>query len=140
MGVPPRQREVTVRRKPLIADLLRWIAFIDEEGTGILQIRNEARELRCRDPEFETDGFFTARLWPAAEVPEATSVPPVTPSTDPASDPVQLLTFVAREMRRQQLQEAVGLKHPGHFRRACLLRALRASLIEMTRSGRTRQS
>ena len=35
-------------------------------------------------------------------------------------------------MSREQLQEAVGLKHRGHFRRAFLLPALRAGLIEMT--------
>ena len=138
----------SVRRNSLIADLLHRIAFIEKAGTGILRMRNESRDLRCRDPEFEADGFFTARFWPAPEVREATGAPTNTPATgqvtdhvtdhvtgqvtDHVTDQVGLLKVVAGEMSREQLQEAVGLKNRGHFRRAYLLPALRAGLIEMT--------
>jgi len=130
----------SVRRNSLIADLLHRIAFIEKAGTGILRIRNESRDLRCPDPEFEVNGFFTARFWPTPEVREATGAPTTTPITGQVADQVtvhvtdhvRFLSVVVGAMTREQLQEAVGLKHRGHFRRAYLLPALRAGLIEMT--------
>lgn len=126
----------SVRRNSLIADLLHRIAFIEKAGTGILRIRNESRDLRCPDPEFEVSGFFTARFWPTPEVREATGAPTTTPITGQVTvhvtDQVRLLRVVVGAMTREQLQAAVGLKHRGHFSRAYLLPALRAGLIEMT--------
>ena len=130
----------SVRRNSLIADLLHRIAFIEKAGTGILRIRNESRDLRCPDPEFEVNGFFTARFWPTPEVREATGAPTTTPITGQVADQVtvhvtdqvRLLSVVVGAMTREQLQAAVGLKHRGHFSRAYLLPALRAGLIEMT--------
>lgn len=126
----------SVRRNSLIADLLHRIAFIEKAGTGILRIKNESRDLRCPDPEFEVNGFFTARFWPTPEVREATGAPEAAPITDQGTDQVtgqvQLLSVMVGEMSREQLQEVVGLKHPGHFREAYLLPSLRAGLIEMT--------
>ena len=132
----------SVRRNSLIADLLHRIAFIEKAGTGILRIRHESRDLRCPDPEFEVNGFFTARFWPAPEVRETTGAPTAAPITgqvtDQVTDQVLLLSVMVGEMSREQLQEALGLKHRGHFREAYLLPALRAGLIEMTAPDKPR--
>ena len=42
------------------------------------------------------------------------------------------VTMPAGEMTRQQIQESLGLRHEDHFRKAYLLPALQAGLIEMT--------
>lgn len=57
----------SVRRNPLIADLLHRIAFIEKAGTGIRRMREEAREHRCPEPQFSADGFFTATFWPTTQ-------------------------------------------------------------------------
>ena len=44
------------------------------------------------------------------------------------------------EMSRQGIQEALGLKHRAYFRKAYLLPALRAGLIEMTIPDKPRSS
>jgi hypothetical protein len=44
------------------------------------------------------------------------------------------------EMTRQQLKEALGLKDDEHFRKAYLLPALEAGLIEMTIPDKPRSS
>ena len=44
------------------------------------------------------------------------------------------------EMTRQRLQEALGLKHEDHFRKAYLIPALRSGLIEMTIPDKPRSS
>ena len=42
------------------------------------------------------------------------------------------VTMPAGEMTRHQIQESLGLRHEDHFRKAYLLPALQAGLIEMT--------
>ena len=58
----------SIRRNALIADLLHRIDIIEKAGTGILRIRDEARNLNCPEPKFEANGFFTATFWPNPEV------------------------------------------------------------------------
>jgi ATP-dependent DNA helicase RecG len=56
----------SVRRNPLIADLLHRIAFIEKAGTGIRRMREEARKHKCPEPQFAANGFFTATFWPTS--------------------------------------------------------------------------
>lgn len=53
---------------------------------------------------------------------------------------VRLLSALAGEVPRQQLKEALGLKDDEHFRKAYLLPALGAGLIEMTIPDKPRSS
>lgn len=53
---------------------------------------------------------------------------------------VRLLSVLAGEMPRQQLKEALGLKDDEHFRKAYLLPALKAGLVEMTIPDKPRSS
>lgn len=53
---------------------------------------------------------------------------------------VRLLSVLASEMTWQQLKEALGLKDDEHFRKAYLLPALDAGLIEMTIPNKPRSS
>jgi hypothetical protein len=62
-----------------------------------------------------------------------TPPPEVTPE-------VRLLSVFSGEMTRQQLKTALGLKDDEHFRKAYLLPALKAGLIEMTIPGKPRSS
>ena len=133
----------SVRRNPLISDLLHRIEFIEMAGTGIRRIRDEARDLDCPEPEFAVDSFVTVTFRPNPAVraagPEATGedAPQVADqvndhATDQVADQVRLLRALSGEMTRQELQDAVGLRHRIHFSKAYLLPALRGRLIEMT--------
>lgn len=52
----------------------------------------------------------------------------------------RLLLVLAGEMSRQQIQEALMLKHADHFRAAYLTPALAANLLEMTQPDKPRSS
>ena len=54
----------SIRRNPLIADLLHRIGFIEMAGDGIRRIRDEARDLGCPEPEFAVDSFVTVTFRP----------------------------------------------------------------------------
>ncbi|MFO7604930.1 MAG: Fic family protein [Desulfurivibrionaceae bacterium] len=66
-----------------------------------------------------------------------TSTPEVAPEVTPE---VRLLSVLTSEMTRQQLKGALGLKDDEHFRKAYLLPALNAGLIEMTIPDKPRSS
>ena len=51
-----------------------------------------------------------------------------------------MLRVVSGDMTRKQIQEALGLRHEDYFRKAYLLPALRAGLIEMTLPDKPRSS
>jgi predicted HTH transcriptional regulator len=58
----------SVRRNPLIADLLHRIALIEKAGTGIRRMIDDARKHKCPEPKFAVNGFFTATFWPTREI------------------------------------------------------------------------
>ncbi len=130
----------SMRRNALIADLLHHIDFIEKAGTGIRRIRNEARAQGCPEPKFEANGFFTATFRPNPEVRASADVRSVHGTTtkdtmevtmDDAKV-VRLLQAISGTMTRHDLQSSLGLKNDDYFRKAYLLPALRAGLIEMT--------
>ncbi len=84
-------------------------------------------------------GFFTATFFPNPEVRAraAQSPEPVTPEVTPE---VRLLMILAGEMTRQALQAGLSLKDSEYFRKAYLLPALEAGLIEMTIPDKPRSS
>jgi ATP-dependent DNA helicase RecG len=121
----------SVRRNSLIADLLHRISFIEKAGTGINRMRDAAREQGCPEPAFTENGFFTAVFFPNPEVKAQVTAPPeeVTPEV---TGEVALLKVLKGELDRRALQAALGLKDEEHFRKAYLIPALKAGLIERT--------
>ena len=72
---------------------------------------------------------------PDAPAPEVTQE-----VTQEVTTEVRLVSVLAGEMTRQQLQQALGLKDDDHFRTAYLQKALEAGLIEMTVPDKPRSS
>ena len=151
----------SIRRNPLIADLLHRIDFIEKAGTGIRRIRDGAREQECPEPEFEADRFVTVTFRPNPEVREVYGDDRITPQVTSkvagqvtgevagqvtgevagqVAPEVRLLRVLSGEMTRQDIQEALGLKHRDHFNQAYLLPTLQAGLIEMTIPDKPRSS
>ena len=116
------------------------IGFIEKAGTGIRRIRNETRAQGCPEPEFEANGFVTVTFRPNPEVrAEAKERPMGRVTTEVTGEvttevtgEVRLLQAISGEMTRQGLRDALGLRNDEHFRKAYLLPALQAGLIEMT--------
>ena len=127
----------SVRRNPLIADLLHRIALIEKAGTGIRRMREEAKKHKCPEPKFTVDGFFTATFWPNLEI-ACRVTPQVTPEvkgevTEQVTEQVAIMLQTACEPRSlKELQSVVGLKHRPHFLKAYLEPLLAAKWLEMT--------
>lgn len=134
----------SVRRNPLIADLLHRIAYIEKAGTGIRRMRDGATALGYPAPEFTSGSFFSAIFSPMPiagkeESGEKTRRQPAStpqvPRRYPASTQqvVNILKAALAELKsRDELQEAAGLKDRENFRKNYLKPLIEDGLLEPT--------
>lgn len=114
-------------RNRRIGEFLKALRLTEGRATGIPKILKAMRANGSPQPVFETDDerlSFVVRL-------------PVHPLAQPTTAEVtaevaRLLGVLQGEMPRASLMDAVGLKHAEHFRKAYLLPALAAGLVERT--------
>ncbi len=142
----PHFLEVWHAPKHLEFHLIDMLAFIGSGGLAPLRYRGFdtleqlGGEFLCLDHLFgshdlpeqvlDFDGvlFVTVTFRPNPEVRAEAEERPM----DRVAGEVRLLRVMSGEMTSQRRQEALGLKHEDHFRKAYLIPALRSGLIEMT--------
>jgi len=123
----------SVRRNPLIADLLHRISFIEKAGTGIRRMREGARNQGYPEPEFSDGSFFSAIFYPFAAMGAVSTLQ--VPRKHPASTPQVLVILNAAalgEKTREELQAAAEIKDREHFRKQYLEALLSTDLLERT--------
>jgi len=99
-----------------------------------LKVPTDKRSL-TQLPEFEE---VTGAVVVTFRVPVAATAGEVTGEV--TGEVKRLLAVMKGEMKRQEIQAALGLKHDEHFRTAFLVPALKAGLIEMTIPDKPRSS
>ncbi|OGQ77970.1 MAG: transcriptional regulator [Deltaproteobacteria bacterium RIFCSPLOWO2_12_FULL_60_19] len=139
----------SVRRNPLIADLLHRIEFIEKAGTGIKRMREEAKKCGSPEPKFETTGFFTATFYPNPEVRRQAlaASEEVTNQVGTKSGPsrhqvgtksglsreqVKILRLCRKEGTLLELMNSVGRKNRTKFREQFIKPLLDLRLLQMT--------
>ncbi len=141
-------------KNPVIGAFFREIHRADELGSGLRNMIRYGKAYGGEDPQMIEGDVFRIIV----KVPEFGSfgeqyekkesgdaAPQVTPEVtqeviQEATPEVRLVQVLSGEMRRQDLQQAVGLKDDEHFRKNYLLPALDAGLIEMTIPDKPRSS
>ena len=142
-------------RNRRIGEFLKELDLTEGRATGIPKILRVMAANGSPMPEFESDDDRTSFL---IRLPVHTAAGPAgktgfSPATDEVTGEVtgevaereiegftgevtgevmRLLEVINEQMQRRAIQDALGLKHEDHFRRAYLLPALAAGLIEMT--------
>ena len=110
----------SVPRNKEIMRIFRDLEIVEHLGSGVPRILESYGK-----GAFEIRESFVRVTFPYAM--------PISPEVTPEVTPeVRLAQVLAGEMSRQQLQQALGLKDDEHFRKAYLMAALDAGLIEMT--------
>ena len=127
------RRGKTIRRNPTLTEHASHILPYRGMGSGIPRALEAWPRIDLVDDP--AGNQFTAVAWrPEAEWRSGAGGDQV---TDQVTDQVppeigRLLMAMEGEMKRAELQEALGLKHTPHFRDAYLRPALEAGLIELT--------
>lgn len=143
----------SVRRNPLIADLLHRIAFIEKAGTGIRRMIEDARKHKCPEPKFRVNGFFTATFWPTREImheavkevgtnlsiSEDLSEQVGTKSA-PSRHQVEILRNCLQEKSLLDIMNRVGRKDRTKFRTKFITPLVESRLLEMTIPDKPRSS
>jgi hypothetical protein len=108
-------------------------AMMQELLTGRIRLVARCREAGLPEPRFEVrDGFVLTLGREPGRAIEA-----VTPEvTTEVTTEVSVLAALRGEMSRKELRDALGLRNDEHFRKAYLVPALEAGLVEMTRPDR----
>lgn len=157
-------------RNRRIGELLKELELTEGRGTGIPKIQRAMRKNGSPEPifEFDEDHSYFAVILPIHPMAEIVLTPEVTPevgtpvgkvtpevgatvgevsvgaseNVTPEVTPevVRLLEIMDGEMTRAELQAALSLRDPDHFRVLYLRPALEAGLIEMTRPEKPRSS
>jgi ATP-dependent DNA helicase RecG len=125
----------SVRRNPLIADLLHRIEFIEKAGTGIKRMREEAKKHGSPEPVFEATGFFTAifRPFAAGRLAGTEQVTgQVSTKLALSRHQVEILRKCQEERALLELMAVVGRSDRTKFRHQVLGPLLQAGLVEMT--------
>lgn len=144
-------------RNRRIGEFLKELDLTEGRSTGVPKILKAMAANGSPPPVFETDddrAAFVIRLpiHPLAQavVPDAAEMIPAgtgeatgEATGEVTGEVVRLLRATVGEMSRQQLQEALGLRHEDHFRAAYLRPALAGGWVAMTlpdkpRSGKQR--
>jgi predicted HTH transcriptional regulator len=132
----------SIPHNPLIAEPLFLARYIEKAGTGTLDMIARLREAGLPEPEFRQDGgtFVQALGRPGVATTAEVTAEVDAEVTAEVAPEVRLARILVGEMTRQQLREALGLKHDEHFRKVYLQPALEGGLIEMTIPDKPRSS
>jgi ATP-dependent DNA helicase RecG len=137
----------SVRRNPLIADLLHRIEFIEKAGTGIKRMRDEARAHGCPEPTFAVTGFFTTTFLPNPAVRARAEAQGRDQVTEQAGTKLALsrhqVEILAKCMEDQPLVALLlvaGRADRTKFRNQVLAPLLTAGWLEMTIPDKPRSS
>ncbi len=122
-------------RNRRIGDFLKELDLTEGRPTGVPKMLKAMAANGSQVPLFETDQdrlSYVVRLPVYPQVEQATNrvTPEVTPEATP--EVLRVASVLTQALSRQELQEAVGLTVPEHFRKAYLRPALDSGLVEMT--------
>ena len=121
-------------RNKLIAQIFYDLGLIERYGSGIHRILDACQDADLQEPVFENfSGGFRIKFILLEE-----SAGEVTPQVTPQVS--ALMRIIEGELSRDELMTRLSLQDREHFRKAYLLPALDANLIEMTIPDKPRSS
>ena len=119
---------------PQLAEPLYLTKYIERMGTGTGDMIRRCIEVGLPEPGFSiSDGFMTT-IWRKLRKDIRQVTGEVTGEiTGEVTGEVERVLLVLRgEMKRAEIQSALGLRHEEYFRAAYLIPALQAHCVEMT--------
>jgi ATP-dependent DNA helicase RecG len=120
-------------RNRRVGEFLKELEMTEGRGTGIPKMLREIEKNGSPEPIFHTDNdqtFFLVEFPVHLVFAESLKQKKVT--MEVTTEVKRLLNTMTGEHSRKELQEMLSLKNADHFRKAYLLPAINAGLVEMT--------
>lgn len=129
-----RQAHGSVPANPLLAEPLYLARYIERMGTSTGDMIRRCQEAGLPEPEFSlSDGFMVTLHRKVVEISKISIGGTTGEVTGEVTDELgRLLLAIQGEMKRVDLQAALGLKHQESFRDVYLVPALASGWVEMT--------
>ena len=132
-------------RNRRIGEFLKELELTEGRCTGVPKILKAMAANGSPPPVFETDDDRIAYLirlpvHPLAQAPETASTGTPQVTGEVTGEVARVLRVMTTDMARQQMQEALGLRHEDNFRIAYLRPALEAGFIAMMFPDKPRSS
>ena len=133
-----REPHGSVPGNPLLAEPLYLARYIERMGTGTGDMIRRCREAGLAEPVFSLSDGFIATLWRRPAVQPLEVIPAVTREVTPdvtrevTREVARVVAAMRGEMKRVEIQEALGLSDEDNFRKVYLLPAIEAGAVEMT--------
>ncbi|OEU47140.1 MAG: transcriptional regulator [Desulfobacterales bacterium S3730MH5] len=121
---------ISVLRNPDISHVLYLRGLMEKLGRGSVMIQKSCLERKLPKPAWRSEtGYGVTLTFFAGEV---TGEVTGEVNEEVTGEVIRILQAMKGAMKRVEIQQALGLKHEEHFRKAYLLPALDAGFIEMT--------
>ena len=126
---------VSKLRNRVIARVFRELDLIEQWGSGIRRIFEEAQQLGLPEPQMVEIGMrvrFIVFLNEVVSVttPEVNAEVNAEVTTEVNAEVKSVIEHLSDELTRRELQEKLGLKHDEYFRKAYLIPSLESGCIE----------
>lgn len=124
----------SVPANPLLAEPMFLKGYIERLGTGTADIVRIAREYNLREPEFEQEDTFKVSIFrpiTGEATGELTGELTGEVVGQLNSEVIRIVQVLEKEMKRSDLQKAVGINHDDYFRTHFIIPAMDQGYIEM---------
>lgn len=129
-------------RNRRIGEFLKELEMTEGRGTGIPKIMREIKKNNSPDPIFHTDedrSYLVVEIHLHPEfieenevTTEVTTEVATEVTTEVTAEVKKLVEVIEGEMTRRELQNSLGLKNDGHFRKRYIVPAIDMEVLEMT--------
>ena len=128
-----RQPHSSIPANPLLAEPMYLAGYIERLGTGTGDIIRLCKEKGLKEPDFIQEEDFKTIIWRTFNATWEVTGEATGEATGEVVEAVKRIVVVLNgEMKRIEIQEALGLKHQENFRDNYLLPSLESGYLEMT--------
>ena len=123
----------SVPHNPLLAEPLYLTKYIERMGTGTGDMIHRCQKIGLPEPQFSISDGFVTTIWRKPFRDNAVVGQVTGEVTGEVAEEIKRTVLVIdKNMKRVEIQHALGLRHEDHFRDAYLIPSLQAGFIEMT--------
>ena len=136
-----KQAHASYPANPLLAEPMYLAGYIERLGTGIPDMLDACKSVGLQEPGFRQEDMFVTTIWRKSDITGQVTGQATGQATGQVTGQVtgqateevkRVILVLSGQIKRADIQEALGLKHRDTFMENYLNPALKAGYVEMT--------